>query len=88
MIQIVQMIIHTHERCIITDQSSAYIMPMNRYPVAVGGAYDALNTSQYSVVFDILRAVQYYVSDMVNTRSILLPIVGRACAHFGIQSPL
>ena len=37
---------------------SAYIMPVNRYPVAVSGAYDSLNDKHCTVIFDVLRAVQ------------------------------
>ena len=38
---------------------SAYIMPINRYPVAVEGAHMPFQSKHYSVVFDVLRAVQY-----------------------------
>ena len=38
---------------------SAYIMPINRYPVAVEGAHMPSQSKHYSVVFDVLRAVQY-----------------------------
>ena len=38
---------------------SANIMPTNRYPVAVEGAHMAFQSKHYSVVFDVLRAVQY-----------------------------
>ena len=38
---------------------SAKIMPTNRYPVAVEGAHMALQSKHYSVVVDVLRAVQY-----------------------------
>ena len=38
---------------------SAYIMPGNRYPVAMEGAHTALQPKHYTVIFDVLRAVQY-----------------------------
>ena len=38
---------------------SAYIMPINRYPVAVEGAHMTFQSKHYSIVFDVLRAVQY-----------------------------
>ena len=38
---------------------SAYIMPVNRYPVAVEGAHNSLQPKHYTVIFDVLRAVQY-----------------------------
>ena len=31
---------------------SAYTMPMNRYPVAIGGTHTSLNDKHYSVIFD------------------------------------
>ena len=34
-------------------------MPVNRYPVAVEGTHNSLQTKHYTVVFDVLRAVQY-----------------------------
>ena len=38
---------------------SAYIMPTNRYPVAVEGVHNTIHSKHYAVVFDVLRAVQY-----------------------------
>ena len=38
---------------------SAYIMPTNRYPVAVEGVQNTFQSKHYAVVFDVLRAVQY-----------------------------
>ena len=38
---------------------SAYIMPTNRYPVAVEGVHNTMHSKHYAVVFDVLRAVQY-----------------------------
>ena len=38
---------------------AAYIMPINRYPVAVEGGHMSYQSKHYSVVFDVLRAVQY-----------------------------
>ena len=38
---------------------SAYIMPTNRYPVAVEGVHNTFHSKHYAVVFDVLRAVQY-----------------------------
>ena len=38
---------------------SAYIMPTNRYPVAVEGVQNTFHSKHYAVVFDVLRAVQY-----------------------------
>ena len=38
---------------------SAYIMPTNRYPVAVEGVHMPYQSKHQSVVFDLLRAVQY-----------------------------
>ena len=38
---------------------SAYIMPTDRYPVAVEGVHNTHHSKHYAVVFDVLRAVQY-----------------------------
>ena len=38
---------------------SAYIMPTDRYPVAVEGVHNTIHGKHYAVVFDVLRAVQY-----------------------------
>ena len=35
------------------------IMLVNRYPAAVSGAYNSRNDNHYTVIFDVLRAVQY-----------------------------
>ena len=34
-------------------------MPVNRYPVAVNGAFNSNHDNHYTVIFDVLRAVQY-----------------------------
>ena len=47
---------HQYHLVLSLDQ---HIMPMNRYPVAVEGAHTAFQSKLYSVVFDVLRAVQY-----------------------------
>ena len=38
---------------------SAYIMPTNRYPVAVEGVHNTHHSKHYAVVFHVLSAVQY-----------------------------
>ena len=38
---------------------SAYIMPFNRYPAAVEGSHNPLQSRYYTVTFDVFRAVQY-----------------------------